>query len=208
MLTTRHRIRAGSAAAAALCAAMCVGQPRSSAVPVSLDVPGRSDSTPWIAASGSFVAVAWGATATGKTDVFLAVSSDGGATFGSPVQVNTVPGEARLGGELPPRVGLKPGRGSSTPDVTVLWTARGHATEIKTATSRDGGMTFGAPVTLQARGAAGDRGWPALAIDQESTVHAIWLDHRGLAAHRTASGQAGHQSGTHDGVAMAEYLDL
>ena len=51
---------------------------------------GRSNSTPWVAAAGSFVAVAWGATTAGKTDVFLAVSRDGGLTFGAPVQVNTV----------------------------------------------------------------------------------------------------------------------
>ncbi len=202
MMTNRHRIRAGTAAAAALCAAMCGGQPRA------LDVPGLSDSTPSIAASGAFVAVAWGASAAGKTDVFLAVSRDGGATFGSPVQVNTVPGEARLGGELPPRVALNPGRGSSTPDVAVVWTARGDATEIKAATSHDGGATFTAPVTLQTPGAAGDRGWPALAVDSRATVHAIWLDHRGLAAHRTAADGAGHHSDAHDGVAMAQRSSL
>ncbi len=173
-MTNRHRMWAGSAAAAALCVAMCGGHVQSPAAP--LDVPGRSDSTPWIAATGSFVAVAWGASADGRTDVFLAVSRDGGATFGSPVQVNTVPGEARLGGELPPRVALNPDRGSSTPEVAVVWTARGEATAIKAATSRDGGATFTAPVTLQTPGAAGDRGGRRLrSIRRPRCMRSGWI---------------------------------
>src|SRR5687768_3459587 len=70
------------------------------------NVPGRSNATPSIAASGSFVAVAWGASAEGKADVFVAVSRDAGTTFAAPVRVNRIPGEARLSGEMPPRVGL------------------------------------------------------------------------------------------------------
>ncbi len=182
--------------------------------PVVLGVDGRSASTPFVAASGRFVAVAWGSAGAGGSDVFLAVSRDAGRTFAAPVQVNTVPGEARLGGELPPRVALSrpsiagPGAATITADpiVTVLWTARGAATEIKTARSRDGGRTFDPPVVLQAPGAAGDRGWPSLAIDAAGTAHAIWLDHRGLAAARGAGGShAGHRRGAgHDGVAMAQ----
>ena len=164
-----------------------------------LDIPGRSDATPWVAARGAFVAVAWGATNSGKTDVFAAVSRDGGATFAAPVRVNTVEGEARLGGELPPRVAIVNRRGASQPEVVVVWTARAKTTTIKMARSRDGGATFAAPVALQAANAPGDRGWAALAVDPRGTAHAIWLDHRGLA------GGTGHTPGaTHDGVAMAQ----
>jgi hypothetical protein len=184
-----------------------------SAVPAAAtfpNIPGRANATPSIAAAGSVVAVAWGASANGKADVFAAVSRDGGTTFGSAVQVNTVPGEARLNGEMPPRVALAPGRGSSPPEIVVLWTARGTATEIKTARSRDGGRTFEKPAALQAPGAAGDRGWPSLTLDRAGRVHAIWLDHRGLAAARAASGGAGgHKPGApHDGVAMAQKSSL
>src|SRR4030095_14111336 len=70
---------------------------------VALAVDGRSNATPWVAGGGSLVAVAWGASVEGKTDVFVAVSHDSGQTFGAPVQVNTIPGEARLGGALAPR---------------------------------------------------------------------------------------------------------
>ena len=180
--------------------------------PVALDVPARADATPSIAASGSFVAVAWGASADGKADVYVATSRDGGLTFGAPVQVNRVSGEARLGGELPPRVALHAGAASAQPDVSVLWTARGTGTAIKIAQSRDGGRSFAEPVSLQAPGAAGDRGWPALAVDAAGRAHAIWLDHRGLAADRVTSasdGAAVHQhharvASGDDGVAQAQ----
>ncbi len=178
--------------------------------PIVLGVKGKSNATPWVAAAGAFVAVAWGASSEDKTDVFVAVSRDGGRTFGEAVQVNTIAGEARLGGELPPRVTLQPRAGSGEPSIAVLWTAKGETTQIKVARSSDGGRTFAPPVALQTSSAPGDRGWPALTFDSHGTAHAIWLDHRGLAANRTeASRHASHQSGAaHDGVAMAQKSGL
>ena len=67
-------------------------------------MPNRANSTPWVAAAGSFVAVTWGAAPNGKGDVFLAVSRDGGRTSRSPVRVNAVEGDARISGEIAPRV--------------------------------------------------------------------------------------------------------
>ena len=199
---------------------------------VTLRVPDRPNANPWIAASGDFVAVAWGASAAAKAaDVYVAVSRDGGRTFGAPVQVNTVAGEGRLGGELPPRVSLarrSGGAAGADPEIVVLWNARGTVTSIKMSTSRDGGKTFGAPIALSSSEAAGDRGWPALTVDGRGTPHAIWVDHRGLADARreggtmhthgaasngTASSGAASSSGaadraTHDGVAMAQKSGL
>jgi hypothetical protein len=173
-----------------------------------LAVKDRVNSAPWIAAAGSFVAVAWGASANGKGDVYVAISRDGGQTFGQPVQVNAIAGEARLGGEIPPRVALLTAKASTVPEIAVLWNARGETTSIKTSRSRDGGRTFDTPVVLQTAGAPGDRGWPALALDQQGIAHAIWLDHRGLAADRM-EGHADHKSaGEHDGVAMAQHSGL
>ena len=170
------------------------------------DIPGRSDATPSVAASGSFAAIVWGASGDGKTDVFAATSQNGGQTFGPAVQVNRVPGEARLGGELPPRVALAPVPGRSLPEVVVVWTARSTGTDIKLATSPDGGKTFSAPVVLQSRKAAGDRGWPAVAVDARAGVHAIWLDHRGLATRDRAdvTPRRHNRGREHDGVAVAQ----
>jgi hypothetical protein len=91
-----------------------------------------------------------------------------------------------------------------------LWTARGDGTEVKTARSRDGGRTFDPPVSLQSTSASGDRGWPALALDDRGGAHAIWLDHRGLAAARGSSASPGaHRHGAGgDGVAMARRSGL
>jgi hypothetical protein len=199
-------VRSIRTVAAALSLAVLVAAATPDHAPVALEVRSRSNSTPWVAAAGSFVAAAWGATADGRADVFVAVSRDGGRSFGPPVQVNLVPGEARLGGEFPPRVLLAPAAREAVPEIVVLWVARGTTTEIRTARSRDGGTSFEKPTTLQSSGAAGDRGWPALALDARGAAHAIWLDHRGLAARRSsgASGADPHGGAAHDGATTAQ----
>jgi hypothetical protein len=192
----RHWQRTFISTCAAVSMAACgTGKPPAATSDVvSLEVPGRSNATPWIAAAGSLVAVTWGGADDAGTDVFVAVSRDSGRTFGPPVQVNAVVGEARLGGELPPRVAFMPG-GGTEPEMVVLWTSKGETTGIKTARSRDGGRTFDEPITLQSPEAPGDRGWPALALDTHGTAHAIWLDHRGLAAPASAPATAGEHAG-------------
>lgn len=170
-----------------------------------LAVSGHSNQTPWLASHGRFVAAVWGASAGGKADVFLAVSRDAGQSFAAPVRVNAAAGEARVSGEIAPRVALVPAAGAAEPEVVVLWNARDGATQIKIARSRDGGRTFSAAAALQQPGAAGERGWQALAVDRRGTAHAIWLDHRGLAG--GAAKAAGHQ-GEHDGVATAQRSGL
>ncbi len=173
-----------------------------------LAVPGRANAAPWIASQGRFVAVAWGAQLAGKWDVFVATSDDEGATFKPPAQVNAVAGDGRISGEIPPRVALHQPAGASRPEVVVAWNAKDRGTEIKVARSADFGVTFGAPVSLQASGAAGDRGWHSLTVDAQGAAHVVWLDHRGLAE---APAAAGAKTGAmnhgaadaHDGVAMA-----
>lgn len=168
---------------------------------VTLSIPGRTNTTPWVAASGQFVAVAWAASVSGKGDIYVATSRNGGRSFDTPVMVNAVAGDARVSGEIAPRVSLRAVAGAP-PEMAVTWNARDTGTAIRTARSQDGGRTFAAPVTLQAPGAPGDRGWQASAIDDAGTLHTIWLDHRGMAAGKAAD-HAGHK-GDHDGVAMAQ----
>jgi hypothetical protein len=185
---SRRYLQVTLAALVASAAGGSPAAPQSASGTIAFDVQGRTDATPSVAADGAFVAVAWGASAEGKTDLFVAISQDGGRAFGAPVQVNRTPGEGRVGGELPPRVAIHKLAGQSVPAVTVLWNARGDATAIKMARSTDGGRTFSAPLALQSPGAIGDRGWPALALDDRGDAHAVWLDHRGLAARRVAQG--------------------
>jgi len=163
-------------------------------------VPGRVNSTPWVVASDRFVAVAWGAAADGKGDIMIAISRDGGRAFGTPVRVNSLAGDARISGEIAPRVTLQV-RPGADPIVTVTWNAKDTLTHIKTARSIDGGRTFAEATSLQAAAAAGDRGWQASAMDGRGALHTIWLDHRGMAG--AAKGHEAHK-GEHDGVAMAQ----
>ena len=172
---------------------------------VQLAVESHANATPWIAARGEFVAVAWGATpATGGADVYVAVSRDSARTFDRPVRVNARAGTARLGGELPPRVALSPAESNSAgPSITVVWGAKEATTEIRSARSSDGGRRFSGEHALSTTGVAGDRGWHALTIDQRGTPHVLWLDHRGLAARpKTAHDHHG------DGADMAQFSGL
>lgn len=168
-----------------------------------LAIPGRANATPWIAATGDFVAVAWGASSSGSGDVFVATSRNAGQSFAAPVRVNAVAGEARLSGEIAPRVSLSK-RSGADPIVMVTYNAKDNGTQIKTTRSLDGGRTFVPPTSLQQKGAAGDRGWLASTVDDRGRLHAIWLDHRGMAA---AGDHAMHKS-EDDGVAMAQKSGL
>jgi len=206
------RLTAAGWSALSLGAALVLlgGQPRAQAPAtdgVTLSVAGRTNAAPWVAASGRFVAVTWGAARDGKWDVYVATSADEGKTFGAPVRVNTVDGEGRIGGEIPPRVALHLPPGAAAPHVVVAWNAKDQGTEIKIARSRDFGTSFAPPVSLQSAGAAGDRGWHSLTIDSTGVAHVVWLDHRGLAEASAQAdakaGAGGHGGGDHDGVAMA-----
>jgi hypothetical protein len=211
----RWRGRAGGwacVAAAAVAVSVSAGP-----APTQLAVPGRSNATPSITAEGAVVAVAWGAaTPAGATDVYAAVSGDGGRTFGGAVRVNDVDGDARLNGEQPPRVVVHQSA------VTVIWTAKGSSgTRLVQARSENGGKSFGKTVSLPGGDAVGNRGWENAAADRDGRVYAVWLDHRELAsqdgavaashhdhaAPRQGSGQATSDSKP-DGVAMAQRSKL
>ena len=187
-----------SAALLAASATLAVGPPPAP-TGATLAVSGRSNATPTIAALGHVVAVAWGAaTPQGSTDVYAAVSRDGGRTFEPPSRVNDVDGNASLGGEQPPHVALVP-RAGARPDVVVVWTAKSPSgTRLLSARSTDGGTTFSRAAPLPGGEAPGNRGWESAAVDREGKVVAVWLDHRELAAasttmnhdHSAASGTA------------------
>lgn len=181
-----------------------------SALAATLTVPGRASATPSIAADGQFVAIAWSAALpSGATDIFLAVSRDGGLTFGSPVRVNDKDGDARVNGEQPPRVVVQRG---DPPIITVVWTSKGASgTRLVYARSDNGGRSFARAMTVPGGDAPGNRGWEAAAIDRHGRASVVWLDHRELARHEDATvASTHHQHGAAkpDGVAMAERSKL
>jgi hypothetical protein len=179
--------------------------------PIELGVKGRGNATPTIAAEGSFVAVAWGGTLpSGATDVFAAVSRDGGRAFAPPVRVNQIDGDARLNGEQPPHVALVP-RAGREPAIVVVWTTKGPiGTTLQQARSDDGGRTFARGALVPGSDAAGNRGWEAIAVEPNGRVDAVWLDHRELAKDSSmAASHHDHKSADKpDGVAMAQQSKL
>ncbi len=77
-----------------------------------LAVPGASNSTPSLTAAGRTVAAAWTATKEASTNLYLAISNDGGATFSAPRRVNDIDGDAGATPEQPPRVVLSGSSGA------------------------------------------------------------------------------------------------
>lgn len=183
---------------------------------VTLEVAGRSNANVSLAAHGAFVAAAWSASSpNGATDVFTAVSHDGGRRFSEPTRVNTTAGDARVNGEQPPRVALLP-RAGRTPGMTVVWTSRNSVGNILLwARSEDGGRTFNPSTLVPGGEAAGNRGWQSVAVDTDGAVRVLWLDHRELAA-KSGEASAGHahhaghdaRESKRDGAAMAERSKL
>jgi len=143
-----------------------------------LAVEGRTNANPTVAAAGNLIAVVWSAATTSSMDIFAAVSTDGGATFGAPVRVNRVVGEARVSGEEPPRVALVP-RSGSTPQIVVVWTAKDGANwTLLQARSLDDGRTFSSSSPVPGGVGDGMRGWQSVAVDNRGRVSVLWLDHR------------------------------
>ena len=180
---------------------------------VDLSVPGRASATPSVAAAGDLLAVAWSASLPGgATDVFAAVSRDGGRRFSAAVRVNDVDGDARVTGEQPPRIAVA---GSV---LTVVWTAKGaNGTRLLQSRSTDAGQTFAKSTVVPASDAAGNRGWENTAVDRRGRVFVVWLDHRELARQDGEVAASHHDHAAHaaaaggakpDGVAMAQRSKL
>jgi hypothetical protein len=163
---------------------------------VTLAVTGRANATPSIAALNQFVAVAWGATGSGTgTDVYTAVSRDGGRTFLAPVRVNDGDGKASLSLEQPPRVSLV-ARPGSDPSIVIVWTAKTKdGTRLLFARSENGGASFGRAAAVAGSEAPGNRGWESTAVDRSGHVIALWLDHREMASHTGSS--SAHEEHNH-----------
>ncbi|MSO30697.1 MAG: hypothetical protein EXQ48_07105 [Acidobacteria bacterium] len=185
---------AASSGAGAGVAATQAAAPVDAAIPiVRLSVDGRVNAEPSIAARGAVVAVAWAAADKAGANLYVAVSRDGGRTFGRPVQVNDRAGTVRTGGEQAPRVAIAPGDAGAS-RIVVVWTGREPGATSRMAESLDGGTTF-APSRMLQGNASGNRGWASFAIDDRGRSHVLWLDHRGVtnAGERAAHHQ--HDSG-------------
>lgn len=182
---------------------------------VTLAVPDRASANVSLTAAGDVVAAVWGAaTESGATDIYSAVSRDGGRTFAAPVRVSRATG-AQISGEQPPRISLVSNPGADA-SVVVVWTAKGASgTRLVTARSDDGGRSFGRETTVQGSDAPGNRGWEATAVDRDGHVAAVWLDHRELSASARSAAPMHHDGQDHslhgassDGASRAQLSKL
>jgi hypothetical protein len=191
-----RRVTIGSIVLVASFAAAASPGARSSAG-IEIGVQGLANANASIAASASFVGIAWAArTADGATDIYAATSRDAGRSFGAPVRVNQVSGPASVSGEQPPRIALV-SAGARAPGLAVMWTAKAPSgTRLVTAHSNDGGRSFAAAVPVPGSDAEGNRGWESMAVSPKGDLVTLWLDHRDVPA-RPAGGAAmsGHEHG-------------
>jgi hypothetical protein len=179
---------------------------------VSLRIDGRSNANPSIAARGDVVVVAWSASTKDTTDVYAAISQDAGRTFGRPIRVNFIAGDARVNSEFPPRVAIA-GGAPGHPDITVVWTTRRDAdTRILSAKISWGPTRSGEPFFLDRKLVPGSegrgaRGWQSVAVDSSGRILVAWLDHRDVppmaAEHHHGSGAATGSKGADDATARA-----
>lgn len=174
---------------------------------VALAVPGRVNVVPSMAARGPFVVVTWAASSGNRTDAFVAVSRDGGRSFGAPVRANDLSGTVRAATESGPRVALGPAAaGRTDPTITVVWPGREPASTIRLTRSMDGGRTFAPSTRLEGADAPGTRGWASVEVDAKGRTRVVWLDHRRLAGPASAAPAQPRESGgehQHHGAARA-----
>jgi hypothetical protein len=182
-------------AALLIVAGFVAGGQSAPAPATTIGVPGRVNEYPSLASQGAWVGLAWAASSeSAGTDVYAAVSRDGGASFGSAVRVNAVEKQASINGEQPPRIAFVAGSGA--PSIVVVWTAKaGSGTALLSARSSDGGRSFGASTAVPGSEAAGNRGWESIAVDYATgRIYSVWLDHRDTAA-PAGEAHAAHQHG-------------
>jgi hypothetical protein len=181
-------------------------------VTTALGLPDHVNEHVSLASADTWVAAAWSASEATGTNLYAAVSDDGGRTFSSPARVNSVERQANVNGEQPPRVALL-SRQREPPAVVVVWTAKLPAgTGLLSARSVDGGRSFGASELVPGTEAPGNRGWESIAADADGRVYAAWLDHRDTVPQAGAA-HAMHQHGSaspsqEDGVARAQHSQL
>jgi hypothetical protein len=139
-----------------------------------------------MAARGSVVAAVWSASTDTDADIYIATSRDGGASFGAPRRVNDVAGDSGASGEQPPRVAIGPDA------LHVIWPAKRGRHAISYARSTDGGLTFSNATDIPSAGLRGARGWATLGVDDDGTVHMLWLDGRASVKPEATAGAPMH----------------
>lgn len=131
-------------------------------MPVNISKNIGSSSSPQIAVSGNGVYVVWQAKDTGKYQILFAKSTDGGATFGTPVNISNNSGASTF-----PKVLV------SGNNIYVVWafTVTNKDYDVLFSKSTDGGATFTTPINLS--NTVGDTGLPQM-IMSGNNIYITW----------------------------------
>jgi hypothetical protein len=178
-----RRVILGAGAIAAVMA-FAASQVAGAGQQTNLGVEGALNSNVSVAAAGARVVLTWAVRSGAATDVYAAFSQDGGVTFGPPLRVNDLSGDARVSGEQAPRVGVGE-------RVAVAWESRQAGLSlVRTASAASGAKAFTPAVNVHPDALAGARGWASLAVSPRGTVHVAWLDGRGDGASAASAAPA------------------
>jgi|GEM_PF-2225210 len=141
---------------------------------VNNDAGGASQTDPSLALGpDDDVYVAWADSRAGGTDIYFALSSDGGLSFSSNVRVNDVTSNW----QNEPEVAV-----DSAGLVHVIWTDNRNAAttgpDIYYANSTDGGLSFNPSVRINNDATGAEQSRPDIAAGPDRTVYATWSDPR------------------------------
>ena len=121
-----------------------------------------SSSSPQFAVTGNDVYAVWQAKTTGKYQIIFAKSTDGGATFSTPVNISNNSGDSSY-----PKIT------ASGNNIYITWsfTVTGKDFDVLFTKSTDGGATFSTPVNISNN--SGDSGLPQMAVSGNN-VYVTW----------------------------------
>ena len=130
--------------------------------PVNISKNIGSSSSPQFAVSGNNVYVVWQAQATGKYQILFAKSTDGGATFTTPVNISNNSGDSSFPKIL-----------ASENNIYVTWAFTVTTTDydVLFSKSTDGGATFTTPVNLS--NTVRDTGLPQMTVSGNN-IYITW----------------------------------
>jgi hypothetical protein len=134
--------------------------------PVTLSDPGQNGQNPQVVTDGSTITAVWSRYDGSNKRVQSASSSDGGASWGAPVTLSD-PGQNAQSAQVV----------TDGSTITAVWQRYdGSNNRVQSASSLDGGASWGAPVTLSD---PGQGAYDAQVVTDGITITAVWSRYDG-----------------------------